>query len=197
MMVQAQYWTDPNWVALSNTPFAYGVTTNGHLAVWNCTNSSSPGNGWTELSDTTIASNQFVRVTVEANYRRDATGEFYYRIYVNGLASTNPQTWYAAAETNLDTFGGWVAQGRFALGDLVAAVPAITLSNVVRSAGGTTTFSCGGLPGFAHRVWGTTALAPASWQPLATNVAGADGTWRFSDTSAMGQPVRFYRASLP
>ena len=26
---------------------------------------------------------------------------------------------------------------------------------------------------------------------------GADGTWRFSDTNGMTQPVRFYRASLP
>ena len=197
MMVQAQYWTDLNWVALSNTPYAFGVTTNGHLAVWNCTNASSAENGWTELIDTTLASNQFVRVTVEANYRRDATGEFYFRTFVNGLASTNPQTWYAAADTNLASFGGWVAQGRFALGDLVASMPAIAISNLVRSASGTTTFFCGGLPGFAHRVWGTTALAPAAWQPLVTNVAGADGTWRFSDTNGMTQPVRFYRASLP
>ena len=92
MMVQARYWTDPVMLNLSNTPFALCVTTNGHLAVWNCTNPPALGNAWTELLDTTIASNQFIRVTVDASYIRDANGEFYYRVWVNGAPSTVPQT---------------------------------------------------------------------------------------------------------
>ena len=198
MMVQGKYWTDPIMLTLSNTPFALCVTTNGHLAVWNCTNPPAAGNGWTELLDTSIASNQFVRVTLEAAYTRDVNGMFYYRVWVNGMLSTSPQIWYAAAYTNQNYFGDVLAQGHFALDDLVVTVPAITISNITHNANGSLTLSCQGMPGLTHRIWATSNLSPpASWQYVSTNLAAADGTWQFTDTNTATFSSRFYRASLP
>lgn len=198
MMLQAKYWTDPIQLTLSNTPFALCITTNGHLAVWNCTNPPALGNGWTELADTTIVSNQFFRVTLEANYSRDANGEFYYRVWVNGTPSLIPLTWYAAADTNQNYFGDVLAQGRFALDDLVVTVPVITFTNLSRDANGSINLFCQGMPGLTHRISATMDLSqPAAWQVISTNQAGADGTWQFTDTNAVNYPRRFYRASLP
>lgn len=196
MIMQGEYWTDPIMLTLSNTPFAFCVTTNGHLTVWNCTNPPAPGNGWTELKDTSIASNQFIRVTVEADYNRDVNGQFYYRTWVNGTPSMNPQTWYAAANTNQNYFGDFVAQGRFAMDDLVVTVPVIAITNVTYNPNNSINLYCRGMPGLTHRIWATTTLAETSWQPISTNTAGADGTWQLTDTNTAGSQ-RFYRASLP
>jgi hypothetical protein len=198
LMVQARYWTDPLFLNLSNTPFALCVTTNGHLAVWNCTNPPAAGNGWTELLDTSVASNQFFRATIEANYIRDANNQLHYRVWVNGTASTNPQTWYNAADTNENYFGDVLALGHFGLADLVVTVPALSVSNVIRHANGTVSLSCGGMPGLTHRVWATTNLSsPLAWQFISTNEAAADGTWQVTDSNAASYSARFYRASLP
>jgi hypothetical protein len=198
LMVQGRYWTDPMLLTLSNSPFAFCVTTNGHLAVWNCTNPPALGNGWTELLDTSIASNQFTRVTVEAAYNRDANGEFYYRVWVDGAPSTNPRTWYAAAYTNQNYFGDVLARGHFALDDLVVNTSVIAVSSVTRNANGSVSLLFRGMPGLSHRVWATTNPSlPASWQFISTNLAGADGSWQFTDTDAAGYSSRFYRASLP
>ena len=196
-IMQGTYWTDPIMLTLSNTPFALCVTTNGHLAAWNCTNPPSTGNGWTELLDTSIALNEFVRVTVEANFSRDNNGQFYYRVWANGVPSANPQTWYAAADTNQNYFGDFVAQGRFVLDDLVVTVPVITINTVTHNANNSVSLSCRGMPDMSHRLWATTDLTQPSWQLLSTNLAGADGTWQFTDTNTAGYPFRFYRASLP
>lgn len=197
LIMEGTYWTDPIMLTLTNTPFAMCVTTNGHLAVWNCTNPPTGGNGWTELLDMSISSNQFIRVTVEANYTPDANGEFYYRVWVNGVPSVNPQTWYAAANTNQNSFGDFVAQGRFALTDLVVTEPRVTISNVTYNANNNVSLKCVGMPGLPHRVWAESSLAPTAWQILSTNVAGQDGSWQFTDTNNAGDASRFYRASLP
>jgi hypothetical protein len=198
LMIQGRYWTDPLLPALSNTPCALCVTTNGHLAVWNCTNPPAIGNGWTELADTSIVSNQFFRVTLEADYNRDANGQFYYRFWVNGAPSTNPRTWYAAADTHQNYFGDVLAQGHFALDDLVVTVPVLTITNVIRNANGSVNLYCRGMPGLTHRLLAGTNLAQiSSWSFIATNLAGADGSWQFTDTNAANYALRFYRASLP
>jgi hypothetical protein len=42
-------------------------------------------------------------------------------------------------------------------------------------------------------VLSTPDLSPSIlWQPLSTNVAGADGGWQFIDTNAASYPARFY-----
>ena len=197
MIVQAKYWTDPILPAPSNTPVAFCITTNGHLALWNRTNPPAAGNGWTELLDTSIASNQFIRVTLEAAYSGSANGPSYFRAWVNGVLSANPQSWYAGADTNQNHFSGLLAQGRFAMDDLVVTEPVVAITNLLRAAG-SLTLSGQGMPGLTHRLWAATNLAaPVSWQSIATNPAAASGAWRFTDTNWPDYPSRFYRVSLP
>jgi hypothetical protein len=48
-------------------------------------------------------------------------------------------------------------------------------------------------PGSTNVVLSTPDLSPSIlWQPLSTNVAGADGGWQFIDTNAASYPARFY-----
>jgi hypothetical protein len=196
-VLQGNCWTDPLLPALSATPFALCVTTNGRLAVWNCTNPPASGNGWTELADTSIASNQFFRVTVQAAYD-DANGRPNYRLWVNGAPSLTPRAWYAAADTNQSCFGDFVARGHFELDDLVVTASGVAITNLTRNPDSSVSLSFTGLPGLTHRVWATTNLAmPAAWQPISTNTAGPDGSWQVLDSAAAGRPWRFYRASLP
>jgi hypothetical protein len=56
-----------------------------------------------------------------------------------------------------------------------------------------------GLPNSAARLWAATNLgSPIIWQPIFTNSdVGADGTWQFTDTNAVGYPARYYRFSTP
>lgn len=196
-IVEGTYWTDPVFLTLSNTQFAVCVTTNGHLAVWNCTNPPVAGNGWTELQDTSLAPDQFARLTVQAAYNRDANGFFYFRVWLDGTPSVNPQTWYATADTTQNNFGNVLAQGWFVMDDLVVTLPVITLSNIVRNADSSVQFDCQGMPSLTHRVWATSQLSPASWQVISTNLSGPDGSWQVVDTNAGGYASRFYRATLP
>ncbi len=122
MILQAVPWTNsvpPTPTDVANASFALYVTTNRHLAVWNCLNPPTPGNGWTELLDTDLAPNQFYRVTVKADYTPDANGTIYYSLWVNGVASSNPQARYAAADSSQPWFGDIIARGHFYLDDLV------------------------------------------------------------------------------
>jgi sugar lactone lactonase YvrE len=55
-----------------------------------------------------------------------------------------------------------------------------------------------GTPGSNYVLETTTNLgAPASWQPLSTNAAGANGSGLFIDTNTPAYPARFYRLALP
>jgi hypothetical protein len=40
----------------------------------------------------------------------------------------------------------------------------------------------------------TNLSPPVIWQPLSTNIAGADGNWQFTDTNAASYQTRFYRS---
>ncbi len=118
LIVQASPLAGPPPV-LTNTSFAVCVTTNGHLAVWNCTNPPAPGNGWTELQDVPSLAGQFFRLTIGVNYTPDSNGFFYYSVYANGVASTDPAVSYAAADSSQPWFGQLVASGNFMMDDLV------------------------------------------------------------------------------
>jgi alpha-tubulin suppressor-like RCC1 family protein len=122
MIVQASAPTNPPLPtadALTNAAFAFCVTANRHLAVWNRANAPAAGNGWTELGDADISSNAFCRITIKADYTPDANGILYYTIWVNGVPSTNPRAKYAAADSSQTWFGEIVASGSFLLDDLV------------------------------------------------------------------------------
>jgi len=197
-IVEGRYWTDPIFLSLSNTQFALCVTTNGRLAAWNCTNPPALGNGWTEMLDTSLASNQFARLTVQAVYNRDVNGFFYFRVWLDGIPSVNPQTWYATADTAQNRFGDILAQGHFIMDDVVVTSPAIAISDIARNVNGSIQLSCQGMPSLDHRVWATGDLSsPLSWQVISTNLSGADGSWQFTDPNTGVYQNRFYRATLP
>ena len=51
-------------------------------------------------------------------------------------------------------------------------------------------------PNSTNEVLCTTSLAPpVVWQSISTNLAGANGDWRFTDTNAASYQMRFYRSS--
>jgi hypothetical protein len=45
-------------------------------------------------------------------------------------------------------------------------------------------------------VQAATSQAAAIWLTLATNVAAANGVWRYTDPLATNHPMRFYRLRL-
>jgi sugar lactone lactonase YvrE len=73
-----------------------------------------------------------------------------------------------------------------------------SISSITPQPDGTMALSFAGTPNSTNRLWVATNLGPpAAWSPLSTNVAGPDGTWQFTDSSAVGWASRFYRVSMP
>jgi hypothetical protein len=121
MILESKSWTNntlPAESLLTHAQFALCITTNHHVAVWNCLAPPSPTCGWTELLDTDVPENSFVRVTVEMDYVRDSTNYFHYRVWVNETASVSPKIWYAAAKTNLNSLSRITCEGLFHMDDL-------------------------------------------------------------------------------
>jgi hypothetical protein len=78
----------------------------------------------------------------------------------------------------------------------VALSPVI--SKVICNTDGSVTFNLLTAPNTSSRVLVTTNLTPpVVWQPIYSNVAGANGAWQFTDRSASNYPARFYRSSTP
>ena len=153
--------------APANASFALCVASNRHLAVWNCTNPPAPGNGWTELLDTDVVSNQFFRLTVEADYSPDANGVVYYRVWVNGLPSVQPRAQYAAADSSQPWFGEIAASGSFLIDDLVVGTNKSFYALIASRTGGGA-ISPGGpiivMPGSTN----TFTLTASNWFHLAS-----------------------------
>jgi hypothetical protein len=64
------------------------------------------------------------------------------------------------------------------------------------NADGSVTLNLFSTPNLSTRLYAATNLAPpVVWTPTSTNSAG--GAWQFTDTNAVGQPVRFYQMSTP
>jgi alpha-tubulin suppressor-like RCC1 family protein len=186
---------------LSGTAFALCVTTNGRLAVWNCTNPPAGGNGWTELGDVNLGTNAFFRATVQADYTPDANGFYYYSVWVNGVASTNPVTGYAAADSSQSWFGEIVASGNFLMDDLVVQTskPFYTLTASSTGYGGFIS-----PPGPTIVTSGSDAtfmLAASNWYHLASvlvdeNNAGTPNAFTFTNVSADHSIIAHYAADL-
>ena len=121
MILESKSWTNstpPSESMLTHAQFALCITTNHHVAVWNCLAPPSPTCAWTELLDTTVPEDSYVRVTVEMDYVRDTTNYFHYRLWVNEVASVTPKIWYAAAKTNWNSLNRITCEGLFHLDDL-------------------------------------------------------------------------------
>ena len=60
---------------------------------------------------------------------------------------------------------------------------------------GRLTLSCLSSPGSTNVVLSATNLmSPVYWQPIATNLAGADGRWQYIETNAASYTPRFFRS---
>ena len=88
-------------------------------------------------------------------------------------------------------------------GSLTSAVASLTvlirpaITNLMPNPDGSITLNCIGTPESTNRLWFTpNLLPPVTWSTLATNLAGSDGTWQFTDANAPGS-ARFYRLSMP
>jgi alpha-tubulin suppressor-like RCC1 family protein len=187
--------------ALTNVSFALFVTTNRHLAVWNCTNPPAAGNGWTELLDTDVVSNQFFRVTIQAGYTPDTNGIFYYNLWINGLASTNPQSRYAAADSSQPWFGQIVASGNFLMDDLVVGTNKSFYALQASSTGYGGAISPAGSVIVPVGSTNTFTMTASNWYFLASvmvdgGAAGAPGAFTFTNVVADHTIVANYAAEL-
>jgi hypothetical protein len=126
--------TDTNAISVdSSAQLAFCVNTNGHLVLWH----DNPQSGvpqWTEFSDTTIASDEWVRVSMKCDYNIiDSFYSYpYFQIYLNGRALTNQAgftsndgsgtaggSWFALTDTAFTTMTNFIISGQGLLDDLV------------------------------------------------------------------------------
>ena len=86
-----------------------------------------------------------------------------------------------------------------ALGDgsVFALQLPVTVSGISFNQDSTVSLDFEGTPFLNYLVQATTDLIPPIlWETISTNLAGADGSWQFTDTNATSFPSRFYRSSL-
>lgn len=125
-MGQFVYVTDTNAMAVD--PLAQGtfyVNTNGHLVV-------RSADGWAEMTDPSIASDAWVRVTVTIDHAHtDAAANSYFQICLNGAlltnalgynqntgAPTHPGTWFKNCNAALSDVSLYSVSGRGYIDDL-------------------------------------------------------------------------------
>lgn len=181
--------------------FALCVTTNGSLAVWNRTNPPAAGNGWTVLQDVNLGTDKTFRATVEADYTPDANGLFYYSVWINGVASTNPATRYATADASQPWFGDMLASGNFTLHNLAvtSSKPFYTLTTTSTGYGGTVLPNGSTIvaPGSTN----TFSLVASNWYHVASVVVdginiGAPASYTFTNVQADHSLIANYSADL-
>ncbi len=101
----------------SNQHIAFYVNTNRHVMVWH--GLAGGTNRWTELPDVAVATNTFMRLTLEADYARDGQGSFGFRIWINRAPVTNPASFFSTASTNRNYLGSISLTGTGQADDLV------------------------------------------------------------------------------
>ena len=100
-----------------STQIAFWVSGTRRLMVWH--GQAGGTNRWTELTDVSIASNAFVRLTVVADYGHPPQGSFGFRIWINREPVTRPAAWFATASTNRNYISGIALEGQGQADDLV------------------------------------------------------------------------------
>jgi hypothetical protein len=113
MMVQCWHWEgDMPTEVTDEASTAVLVDTNGCLRILNDVGTS---NAWTIAPDTNIASGEWVRLTIHKDY---TPGNERFRLWLNGIAVTNPSTWYDSANS-ITKFTSCEILGRAQIDDLV------------------------------------------------------------------------------
>jgi hypothetical protein len=113
MMVQCWHWEDDMPAEVTDeASTAVLVDTNSDLRILNDVGAS---NAWTIAPDTSIASGEWVRLTVHKDY---TPGNERFRLWLNGIAVTNPATWYDSANS-ITNFTTCEIVGRAKIDDLV------------------------------------------------------------------------------
>jgi len=97
------------------------VDADGHLRVWHTPDPLNypSSNGWTTLPAIQVVDHDFHRITVHVDYQREASGLFYFEIFVDGVQVTQPVARFAAANTDNAFLSRLVMGGPFKLDDLV------------------------------------------------------------------------------
>jgi hypothetical protein len=120
----------------------------------------------------------------------------------NTLASITDSAPYWSGGLSLDfwtdTVTPWKLTADDVLVNALAPDESVTAVGIVPNpASQTVTVTFQGAVGGLYHVQATTNLAaPNSWLTVATNLAGADGRWTYTD-SLTNRPGRFYRAAKP
>jgi hypothetical protein len=74
----------------------------------------------------------------------------------------------------------------------------IVISNLVLNVDGSVTINFSGSANGTYLVQAATNLSPpVTWLNVSTNLSAANGTWQYTDTNAISNPARFFRASTP
>jgi subtilase family serine protease len=109
----------------------------------------------------------------------------------NNTNSHSSGLYYATAGYDLCT--GWGTPTGTNLINVLTSSPFIY--RTLRNSDGSVTLSFVCPPSSTNVVLSATNLSPpVIWQPLSTNIAGADGNWQFTDTNAASYQTRFYRS---
>jgi len=201
VILECKYWTNtvlPTADTVTNSQFALCITTNRHLAVWNCTNAPTRGNGWTELLDTDVGSNQYCRITIKADYSTSAPS--YYSVWLNGIASITPKARYTTADASQPWFSDIVGQGRFCVDDLMVGTNK-PFSAILASSTGYGTISPTGTVIANIGTINTFTMTASNWYHLASLTvdggnAGTPGFYTFTNILADHTITANYSADL-
>jgi hypothetical protein len=72
-----------------------------------------------------------------------------------------------------------------------------TITGIATNVDGTVTITFAGIPGQVYVVEATPDMVTPTWVPIATNPAGPNGLFQYTDMDAPSYPSRFYRTAIP
>jgi hypothetical protein len=92
----------------------------------------------------------------------------------------------------------WVTSGAFVIKTNLP-VTSITMSNLVRIAGGSVQFNFSNVPGATFTILASTNLTKplTNWTVLGTATESPAGRYQFTDPQVVTNPTRYYRVRSP
>jgi uncharacterized repeat protein (TIGR03803 family) len=131
-------------------------------------------------------------------FRITTNGDFTPLVLFQGTDGSNPQAPLVLGNDG-NLYGTTANGGTGGGGTIFRIVLASQLTGIARSANGNVSLTGTGLPATPFRLWTSSDLSRpfASWTLLTNSVFADDGTFSFTDTTAIAAPARFYRLSTP